>query len=321
MTLIECEVIAVDWLEKYRTELKEVFAEADRIVRRFPSPLGNMASAYLDKFTILREDSNKNYICYLLPFWTEEATHLDYALYRQLSLANVFVMLHFFIQDDLMDSSAPNCRDMLPLTNFMQHEYMNIFRSLFAPESVFWHYYPIYLSEWADAVMHENDGGYFAQQHGKLAHKASPVKLAGTGALILADKPELIAPVSQNVDAALVALQMVDDYADWQEDLAEGNYNSLVALAQTRLPEGEPVTEAWMRKLIYDQNVLELFAQSAIEHQRSLELISYRLPSIDSFHQSLVDSLIGAADFIEQEKKKLESGGFFYFLSNKEKLG
>jgi hypothetical protein len=310
----------VDWLEAYKEDLREVFSEAERIVNRFPSPIDRMASAYLEKFSVLREGSNKNYICYLLPFWTREATNLDAAVYRRLSLANVFVMLHFFIQDDLMDSKTPNCRDMLPLANFMQHEYMNIFRAMFPPESLFWHYYQTYLSEWADAVIHENDRDYFAHESGKLAHKASPVKLASTGSFLLAEKPEFIPMVSQNVDAALVTLQMVDDYADWQEDMSDGAYNSLVSFAQNSVPE-QPITESLMRKLIYDRGLLDAFAELAVGHHRSLTGLPFKLPDIVSFHHSLVESLTGAAACIAEEKKKLESGGFYYYLSKIENSG
>jgi hypothetical protein len=313
-------VIAVDWLEAYREDLREVFAEAERIVRQFPSPLDSMASAYLEKFSVFREDSSKNYICYLLPFWTRAATNLDAAVYRRLSLANVFVMLHFFIQDDLMDSKTPNCRDMLPLSNYMQHEYMNVYRALFPPESLFWHYYQTYLSEWADAVIHENDRDYFTHERGKLAHKASPVKLASTASFLLAGKAEFIPMASQNVDAALVTLQMVDDYADWREDMADGAYNSLVSFAQHEMPE-QPMTESLMFKLIYDRNLLDAFARQAIQHHRSLEQLPFKLADIVSFHHSLVESLVSAAQYIEEEKKKLESGSFFYYLSKIENLG
>ncbi|KIL39804.1 hypothetical protein SD70_17835 [Gordoniibacillus kamchatkensis] len=311
----------MDWLEPYRSELREVFAEAERVCGRLPAPVAKMAAAYLDKFSIQNEGSGKNYICYTLPFWMKEETRLNPELYRQLSLANVFLMLHFFIQDDLMDSGMPNCREMLPLANFMQHEYMSVYQILFPPESSFWSYYRTYLSEWADAVLHENDPGYFAERHGRLAHKASPVKLASTGSLLLADKHELIPAVSDIVDAVLDTLQTVDDYADWQEDLADGNYNALVALVRSLLPEGEAVTESVMHKWIYDRSVLDLYAQNAADRHRSLRQQPFNLPDLVSFHGSLVDNLVSAAATIENEKSRLISGGLYYLLSKEGKIG
>ncbi len=58
----------MDWFIAHKKDLDDVFPEAEHIVRAFPAPLDHLGLAYLAKFDGSKEDSTKNYICYLLPY-------------------------------------------------------------------------------------------------------------------------------------------------------------------------------------------------------------------------------------------------------------
>ena len=68
---------------------------------------------------------------------------------NKLSLANVFVMLYYFIQDDIMDSAKGEHKDKLPLANLFHMQFLSIYRELFPSSSPFWSYYETYITEWS----------------------------------------------------------------------------------------------------------------------------------------------------------------------------
>jgi hypothetical protein len=206
--------------------------------------MSNAGIAYLKKFSVLEEDSTKNYICYLLPFWVKELTGITNEEARKLSLANVFIMLYFFIQDDLMDTAPVEWKQQLALGNLFYLEFLEIYRDEFPSDSPFWLYFRTYITEWADSVTNENDQDYFKHQPTRVATKASPLKLASTGALLLSNKADTIDIVTDFIDHVLVTLQMVDDWVDWQDDLEEGSYNCLLSMIKLELQREheQPVT-------------------------------------------------------------------------------
>lgn len=161
----------MDWLSTHKDNMDEVFAEAENLIRAFPEPLNRHGLAYFAKFDLRQEKSTKNYICYLLPFWMQEIVSLPNETVRKLSLANVFVMLYYFVVDDIMDSAKGEHKDKLPLANLFQLQYQKVYRVLFPSQSPFWHYYETYVLEWAGAVAGELGGDYFHTDKERLPGK------------------------------------------------------------------------------------------------------------------------------------------------------
>ncbi|MFS0840292.1 hypothetical protein [Paenibacillus sp. 1P03SA] len=311
------------WFTDYREELELVFDEAVRRISSFPVPLNTAGLDYLDKFHPLKKNSTKNYICYLLPFWLREQTKLPAGTYRTLSLANVFVMLHFFVQDDLMDTDtgAEERRMMLPLSNLFQAEYSLLYRGYFPSDSPFWAYADTCLRQWAECAVRENEADYFRVDPLRIAHKAAPVKLASTGVLLLSGQEELIRPFSRQTDHTLLALQMADDWADWREDLEMGSYNCLLSLIRTRkgLKPDEPLTEDNVKQAVFTHGCLRDYAEAAAAYSAGARTGSFHTPHMDAFHQSLLDDLLTEAARIDKERGLLELGGFTYLLSKRNK--
>ncbi|MBP1963747.1 methionine synthase I [Paenibacillus aceris] len=306
----------MNWLSAHKENLDDVFAEAERLIRAFPEPLNHHGLTYFDTFDLRQEKSKKNYICYLLPYWVQEITFLPNEPVNRLSLANVFVMLYYFVVDDVMDSAGGEHKDKLPLAHLFQLQYQAIYRELFPPQSPFWTYYERYVLEWSEAVAGETQSDYFHTEKRKMAWKASPVKNASTGALLLAGQAELIPVVTEAVEQVLVTLQMLDDWADWEEDWEEGSYNSLLAFLRKKDPslESGSLTPDWVKQQVYVCDELDHYADIAALHHKQLLELKIAMNELILFHLSLVDSLRKTANEIKEKRNKLLSGGFYYFF-------
>lgn len=308
----------MDWLSAHKGNMDEVFAETEHLIRSFPEPLNHHGLAYFAKFDLRQQESTKNYICYLLPYWMQEITHLPTDSVKKLSLANLFVMLYYFVVDDIMDNSLGEHKDKLPLANLFQMQFQKMYRALFPPHSPFWQYYETYVLEWADAVAGELGRNYFHTDQRKVAWKASPVKNASTGALILAGQAELIPVVTGAVEQVLVTLQMLDDWADWEEDLDEGSYNCLLAFlcGNEMRVESDSLTSEWVKQRIYVCDQLDGYSEIAVLHHEKLVALGISIKELTLFHFSLVDSLRMTVKETKEKRNHLLSGGLYYFLSD-----
>ncbi|OAB45959.1 hypothetical protein [Paenibacillus glacialis] len=303
------------WYKDFEKELAQVFMESQRIVATFPPPLNHKGLSYLNKFDIHQEDSSKNYICYLLPFWLKEITHLKDADCVKLSVGNVFAMLYFFIQDDIMDNKTTLDRDQIPLANLLHMQFLEIYRSYFPSDSLFWAYFHQYIIEWTDSVSNEHQQDYFRTNIIMTARKASPLKLSSTGALVLSGQSELISTLTNFIDHVLITLQMADDWIDWMDDWEEGNYNGLLSMINEESHRDEPLTLDLIKNAIFVRGVMKRYTDIASANHTYIQTLELNLPYLISFHKTLIDHLIKDANQIEEDKLLQEKGGLYYWLS------
>ncbi|MFC3748848.1 hypothetical protein [Paenibacillus sp. GCM10012306] len=306
----------MDWLYAYEDELRMVFEDSKRTISAFPEPLQGQGMSYLDHFNVFTAGSHKNYICYLLPFWLRDGYGLPVEVTRQMSRGNVFLMLYFFIQDDLMDSHEFSARLNLPLANLFYVEFLNIYRHLFPTDSPFWSFFSRYISEWADSVSNERTGDYFNNNRVKISHKASPLKLSSTAALLLTGHDEIVPASEAMIDDVLFTLQMLDDYEDWEEDWTTGSYNCLLALAHRHRSDAQnELTLGEVRNFIFTTGGMEIFANIARATDDRLSAYALNAPHLYAFHQLLSESLDQISAAIEEEKRLLQGGGLSYWIS------
>ncbi|WP_435169481.1 hypothetical protein [Paenibacillus glycanilyticus] len=306
----------MNYFDPYRTELQLVFSEAKRRIAHFPEPFNESGLAYLRKFDVFERESSKNYICYLLPYWINESATIPIDQCRMLSLSNVFSMLYYFLQDDVMDETPAAWKEQLALAHLFHIELEAILRELFAANSPFWSYRQRYVNEWASAVVHEDKHDYFMTDIVRVAKKASPLKLASTGVLLLAGQPEKIANVEELVDYSLVLLQMADDLTDWEDDLTEGNYNCLLSMIHAKRQSVHPLLTKEVESYIYDRGLMTEYCN------RSKEVLSFlgngeidNAPLL-SFSQFTYEGIASFTNRVEQTRRTLLSGGLDYILSN-----
>ncbi|SEI98095.1 hypothetical protein SAMN04488600_1011172 [Paenibacillus polymyxa] len=309
--------MAMEWYFAYKEELEKVFRQAEERTATFPAPFQQEGLDYLARFNPLREDSTRNYICYLLPFWLQELTGLPSETCRKLSLGNVFVMAHYLIQDDVMDTAADNRKTQLALSQLFYTECQNIYQELFPATSPFWTYARTYVDEWAVSVVSEGAADYFQGDRNKVALKASPLKMAGTGALLLADHADLIEIVTAMTDLALLVLQMSDDWADWTEDLMEHSYNCLLShiSAERKKPYCEGLGPQEIQEAIYVRGALASYVNIANQAVQELETMEPTIHGLHRFAHSIAAELSEEAAEIEGGRSHLRRGGLDYWLS------
>lgn len=302
----------MDWYQRHAARLKAVFHEAQFRISQFPPPLGAIGNAYAEKFNPVDEsDKGKDYICALLPYWMQEVTGISDEQSDRLALANIYGMLYFFILDDVMDSTqVQGIKSQLSLASLLQLEMYGLLRELFPSESPFWSYYDRYVTIWADCVVNEADADYFVKDPIRTAGKAGPVKIAAVAASLLGGYEKQIEEAEQSIDLALMTLQMLDDWADWQEDMAEGSYNGLLAMiASERGTALSSLTEEAVRSQIYVLGCMNRYADIASRNHDTLLKLGNHIPSIEEYHHYMTNSLRGIADGIEKAKRKAMGGG------------
>lgn len=308
----------MEWYQRYKIDVAVVFREAQARIAQFPFPLSEVGLKYAEKFNPVDDnEGGKDYICVLLPFWMKEMTKVSGEHCERLALANIYGMLYFFIQDDVMDSTKPDgLKSQLSLANLLQLEMFAIFRELFPSVSPFWTFYDRYVTTWADCVMNENDSNYFMTDPIRTAGKAGPVKISAVGACLLAGEGERIPQLEDAIDTALMTLQMLDDWADWQEDLEEGSYNGLLALiaSETGLAVSE-LTVSKIESSVHVLGVMSRYAEIAVQSQNRLLPLQNEMPSLFSYHLFMIQALQTIANHLEDKKRKLLGGGFNYLFS------
>lgn len=306
------------WFTNYEKDLELAFNQAEEILSAIPEEFRNQALNYLDRFHALKRPGSQNYICYLLPFWLQEAAGTRTEDSKRLTVAMIFVMMYYHLIDEVMDE--PETKDnkrKLPLANLIQLEFWRIYATDYPPSSPFWSYYRKYMTEWAEVVASENESDFFQENPVRIAHKAAPVKLTVVGALLLTGREERIADFETAVDTVLMTLQMLDDWEDWEKDLQEGSYNALISAVQQELqipPERRPTPEE-IKHALYVRDILLTYAIQTDYNTAILAQTAEGLPHLQAFHDYLKQSLKDGAESLQKERNLLTQGGLAYWLT------
>ncbi|WP_337101016.1 hypothetical protein [Paenibacillus sp. YIM B09110] len=305
----------MDWYENYKERLTYVYDAAERTIAGFPAPLDQVGLAYADKFHPVKHDKGQNFICMLLPYWMKDVAGITDEQCDKLALTNVYLMLYYFIQDDVMDDGpASDVKEKLALGNLLYSEMLSISRTLFPSHSPYWDYYAKYKTIWASSVVNETSNNYFLADPIQIAHKAGPVKIASSGALLLGSKEDLIPTIEEAVDIALMTLQMADDWVDWKEDMLESSYNSLIAMIETSLQPDVPLTEDIVSTYIYVRCCMNEYVKVARNQHMHLLSLNSQLPELENYNQYILDHLTQTAESIESNRERMKKGGLNYFF-------
>ncbi|WP_018751014.1 hypothetical protein [Paenibacillus sanguinis] len=309
------------WFTNYKEDLELAFNQAEEILSEFPEEFRSQALKYLDRFNPSKRPGSQNYICYLLPFWLQEAAGTQTEDSRRLTVAMIFVMMYYHLVDEVMDEpETKENKRKLPLANLIQLEFWRIYTTDYPPCSSFWNYYRKYMSEWAQAVAFENENDFFQTNPVGIANKAAPVKLTVAGALLLTGREERIADFESAVDTVLMTLQMLDDWEDWEKDLQEGSYNALISVVQRELqiPSDRRPTPEEIKHALYVRDILFTYAIQTDHNTAILAKTADELPHLQAFHEYLKRSLKDGAQSLQKERNLLTQGGLAYWLTKNE---
>lgn len=292
------------WYTGHRPQLSEVYEKAKTRIAGYPPPLNEIGLRYAELFNPVAHEDGRDYICTLLPFWLSESTGISREQASSLALANVYGMLYFFLQDDAMDGNvaAQGQKENLALGNLLHLDLFRCFRELFPSGSPLWEHYDRYVSGWADCVVNEGTANYFIADRMLTAGKAGPVKIAVVGACLLGCRPEAIPFLEKGVDLALATLQMLDDWSDWREDLADGSYNGLLAMIGS-----DSLRE--IESAIYVKGCMARFAEFGEQHHSQLDGLPFIPDGLKAFHRYMADNLHAISERLERNKRNAMGGG------------
>jgi len=312
----------MEWIDRYRDELTAIFEVAARETDGYPPPLDELGRAWVNRLDPAR-GARSNYIGYLLPYWIGEETGVELAVCRGLAAANIHALVHFFLLDDVIDTgpgmAKADIREGLVLGQLFQASFQRGYARHYAPNSPLWSHYQHYLAEWAHAISQEAVTPADPDDPGQLAGKSSPVKLSAAGILLQAGRHEQITELEEAVDLTLATLQLSDDWADWQEDLAAGNDSAFLLLVRRclNMERHESLDEQQVKRAIYRHGCLDRLAEIVEGYCARATLLPHAPKMLISFHRALVTGIQGdARAAAERTKQLLTGGGFDYFLSN-----
>jgi hypothetical protein len=312
------------WYTMHKPKLAEIYETAKCQISAFPAPLDSFGLRYAELFNPVAHEEGRDYICTLLPFWLREETGITEAQCAELTLANIYGMLYYFIQDDLMDSkvASEGQKEPFALGHLLYHNMLRCFRRLFRSESIFWDFFDKYAKQWADSVVNEASGNYFMTDRLQTSGKAAPLKITVVGACLLGGCPERISGLEHAVDITLTTLQMLDDWNDWREDLHDGNYNGLLALIAAEYSASpaasgiERASAPWQppslkeaETAIYIRDCMSRFAEYGEQHHALLLDTKNPPCELIAFHRYMSDGLNAVAEELRSHKKKALGGG------------
>lgn len=301
-------------VDEFREEIELLFEEASREMAELPEELREMGQAFLARCNPLHSGGKAKSISFLLPYWLQEETGAPVELCRDLSIGSLYVMLHYFMLDDVMDGGdgriqSSGIRKSLALGQMLSVMVRKRYARYFGQESLIWSYERQYVEQWSSTVTREVLESVNPRDCRQLAGKAAPIKLGAAGVLLWSDQSaERIAEVEEAIDLALAVLQLSDDYADWLEDLPEAKRNSFLTIVKDKLA-GDPLDEQGVKRAIYHRGAVLQLAEIAEDYGDKMRRSSRAPARLLTYQGAIVQDLRGIADRIEQVVDGLAAGG------------
>ncbi|OXM14468.1 hypothetical protein [Paenibacillus herberti] len=306
-----------------KREAGVIFAEARDGTAQCPEPLRDMLQKLIDRCDPSVREGGSNYMTYLLPIWVGEEAGIPASLSRDFAVGSVYMMLHYFLLDDVMDGEEMDFgpKASLAAGQLLHTMFVERYGRHFNGSAGLWNYYYSYTEQWSTAVSQEGIRQAEPRNAIGLALKSAPVKIGAAAAWLAAGKPERIPVAEQAVELALASLQLADDWADWQEDLTAGEERSNAFLTLARraldLPEEQQLTEKLVRRAIFHYDALDKLTVLIHDHRCSLSGLGEAPPGLVGFQQAVLEGVEADVQSIRQTASNLAAqGGFSHFVSN-----
>lgn len=320
--------MSTEWsLERARSEAAKIIAEARTGADGCPEPLRTILRELIERADPSRTAGGSNYITYMLPVWAGEQAGAPASVCRDLAVGSVYMMLHYFLLDDVMDGEEMqlNSKSALAASQLLHSLFLERYSRHSAMPPQLWSDYLRHTEAWGLAAAMEKIRRADPLDVPGLARKSAPVKIGASAVWLESGQKERILPAEQAVELALASLQLADDWADWREDLASGEERSNAFLTLVRqelgLTEEQPLEDRMVSRAVYQDEVLERLAAIARSHRRSLSELPEAAPGLVWFQQEVLSGIEADARSARQTAMRLAvEGGFSHYLSNQEKV-
>ncbi|GMK37800.1 hypothetical protein PCCS19_08540 [Paenibacillus sp. CCS19] len=304
-------------VDDFKDEIELLFQEASQEMMGLPDELRETGQALLARCNPLHSGGKAKSISFLLPYWLQEETGAPIELCRDLSIGSVYVMLQYFILDDVMDGGddriqSSGIRKSLALAQLLSVMSRQRYARYFEQDSVIGSYERHFVGQWSSAVTREVLEAVNPLDVGQLAGKAAPIKLGAAGVLLWAGQTEQrIAEVEEAIDLALAVLQLSDDWADRIEDLHEANRNSFLTIVKDKLADvaADTLDEPGVKRAIYHRGAVSQLAEIAEQYRDRLQRIPKVPVRLQTYQDTIVQDLRQTADRIERSVNELAAHG------------
>jgi hypothetical protein len=217
------------WIaKKHRLELES-----------FPKSISPLAEHYLkNRLFILTEKPVKIDVRSGMPFpylayWFAKAFSLDDKIINKLASTLTYISLTVSIRDDLLDGTVQSAHGHVCLANLYYDKYFRIFKSIFPPNSIFWHILSNCLNEWSRyeswsyLFEYKNQIKPFSQAFLKESSRyLVAITLPTLAAIaIVTNNQTKIPQITKFLKNYWMGWKVVDDTKDWQSDLRMPNFN------------------------------------------------------------------------------------------------
>ena len=304
----------------------QILGKCESMVSTYPHSLSTYGIATLKKLRLLKDcERRSGGFCYLMPFWFQDAFSLSHDFCCQLSLGNIFGLLYFMSQDEVMDggSNVDNTH-LLPLSSLFYNDFISCYRNLFPSDSVFWSHFTKYLQEWAKSVTWEREEHvgsikpYCEDDLILLSRKAAGMKIPFAAICIASGKFELIARFESLVDYDQIVYQMIDDWRDWKTDIETKHYTHFLikVMEYCGIDDSETLTESHVKKAVFNGNVLEAVMEMALLYnKKSVECIeAINVPKLHRYLEMEKNETMKILQKIKGQKEAALWGGLdLYF--------
>lgn len=317
----------MDPLHDFDQDLRWVFDACEHQIKTYSATFQEPAFQYLNGYNVFREGFQKNYICYLLPFWLGRAWAVERDICRKISLASLYKYFYFLIQDAVMDTLPGEYKaDLLPLGNLFYLDFIGIYRDLLPDEPYFWQSMMKYVRQWAYSTLWEREEHWTRRRLVTeadlvtVAHKAAPLKIINAAMGMISGKREAIEPLDEMVDNVVITFQLLDDWADWREDFRCGNCTYLLSrvIQYHHLNDFSELNETLIRKTLYYSNILpEMFELAKQKHAWMAQKTETSIPYLMVFHENLLHIFSQRLERLQNRKKAMMAGGFGQWLEKR----
>lgn len=191
-----------------------------------------------------------------LPWWLGVSLELPEAVWRRLTVCNLLGLGYARWQDQLAEgSSGPDAARGALLAAALYEGALAGLAELFAGRPHFWRIRQTIMAQWLaglledDPALSQPAARWQETELLRLARRGAPLKITAAGACLLAERADLALLLTPALDHLLTAQVLLDHVDDWQDDLAQGRYNVLVAYASD-LPQNQAHWEANQRRVL-----------------------------------------------------------------------
>ncbi len=191
-----------------------------------------------------------------LPWWLGVSLELPEELWRRLTVCNLLGLGYARWQDQLAEGgSGPDAGRGAVLAAALYEGALAGLAELFAGRPHFWRSRQAIMAQWLaglleeEAALSQPAARWQEAELLRLARRGAPLKITAAGACLLAERADLTGLLEPALDHLLTAQVLLDHVDDWQDDLAQGRYNVLVAYA-SELPQNRTHREANQRRVL-----------------------------------------------------------------------